>query len=92
MTEGGTGQLPEGWALSEGKLARTWECKGFNGAQQLAGVVAYVANQLGHHPDITMHDYKYVTVTSVSHDAGAVTDRDRDLARRINTALDAAGG
>jgi 4a-hydroxytetrahydrobiopterin dehydratase len=86
------GQLPAGWDLSDGKLARTWECKGFNGAQQLAGVVAYVANQADHHPDITMHDYKYVTVTSVSHDAGEVTDRDRDLARRINNALGAAAG
>jgi 4a-hydroxytetrahydrobiopterin dehydratase len=86
------GQLPAGWELSGGKLARTWECKGFNGAQQLAGVVAYVANQTDHHPDITMHDYKYVTVTSVSHDAGEVTDRDRDLARRINNALGAATG
>ncbi len=88
----GAEKLPEGWSLTGGKLARTWECKGFSAAQQLAGVVGYVANQLGHHPDITMHDYKYVTVTSISHDAGAVTDNDHELARRINAALGAAAG
>jgi 4a-hydroxytetrahydrobiopterin dehydratase len=85
-------RLPEGWEhRSPQVISRTWEAKGFNGVAQLAGVVAYVANRANHHPDITMHDYNRLTVTSTTHDAGAVTDADLDLAGRINAVLAAAG-
>ena len=77
----------DGWEYRDGKLHRSWERKGFNGAIQLANVIAYVANEMNHHPDITVHDYNQVTITSVSHDAGGITNNDFELARRIEHAL-----
>jgi 4a-hydroxytetrahydrobiopterin dehydratase len=68
-------------------LRRSWELKGFNGAMQLANVVAYVANRLDHHPDITVHDYKRVTITTTTHSAGGITANDFALARAIESAL-----
>lgn len=76
----------DGWEYTDNRLRKTWERKGFNGATQLANVVAYVANEAGHHPDITIHDYNQVTVTVTTHSAGGVTENDFDLARRIDRA------
>ena len=36
----------DGWEFRDGKLHRSWERKGFNGAIQLANVIAYVANEM----------------------------------------------
>lgn len=77
-----------GWVREDSSIARTWERKGFNGAIQLANVVAYVANELNHHPDIRVHDYKKVTVTTRTHATGGVTEFDVALAKRINTVVD----
>ncbi|MDS1268800.1 4a-hydroxytetrahydrobiopterin dehydratase [Lipingzhangella sp. LS1_29] len=78
----------EGWQRSGDRLVRTWQVKGFNGAVQLANVVAYVANRRNHHPDITVHDYNQVTVSVTTHDAGGLTRHDVALARAINDTLE----
>lgn len=44
------------------------------------GAAAEAAN---HHPDVKL-TYTHVDVTLTSHDTGAVTDRDLDLARTIS--------
>lgn len=79
----------DNWMHSGNTIRKTWQRKGFNGAMQLANVVAYVANQAGHHPDIAIHDYNQVTVTVTTHDAGGVTHHDLELAQRIERAIDA---
>lgn len=73
-----------GWSRDGSTLSRTWERKGFNGAVQVANVVAFVANELNHHPDITVHGYNKVTVVTMTHDAGGITEGDVRLAQRIN--------
>jgi len=45
--------------------------------------VAEVAEQAGHHPDLTL-TYPFVDIRLVSHDVSSVTRRDLDLARRIS--------
>lgn len=45
------------------------------------GAAAEAAN---HHPDVKL-TYTHVDIELISHDAGAVTDRDLDLARTIST-------
>lgn len=77
----------DGWSHENNTLVRTWELKGFNGAVQVANVVAYLANQNKHHPDIAVHDYNQVTVKTTTHDAGGVTANDVELARQINTTV-----
>lgn len=82
--------LPE-WARDGDTLTRTWTRKGFNGAMQVANVVAYVANRIDHHPDITVHGYKNVTVTTTTHDSGGLTAKDIELARAVEATLGQAG-
>lgn len=78
----------QGWSRDGNAITRTWECKGFNGAVQLVNVIAFVVNKLNHHPDVRLHDYKYVTVTSTTHVAEGITGHDLELARRINRVVD----
>lgn len=78
-----------GWSRDGEAITRTWERKGFNGAVQLANVAAFLANELNHHPDIRLHDYKHVTITTTTHAAGGITDNDLTLARKLNEIVDA---
>jgi 4a-hydroxytetrahydrobiopterin dehydratase len=45
--------------------------------------VAAAAEAANHHPDMLIQ-YRQVTLTLTSHDAGGLTDRDFRLARRID--------
>lgn len=56
---------------------------GFRLGAELAARVAVVADELDHHPNIDLR-YPHVTVTTVSHDVGHLTERDRQLAIAIS--------
>lgn len=45
--------------------------------------IAAVAEEAGHHPDLLL-TYPQVGVHLISHDVGAVTDRDLQMARQIS--------
>ena len=75
-------ELPE-WALEEGKLVRFWTFPGFPEAVAFVNRVAQLAEQAGHHPDIDIR-YNRVKLALVSHDAGGITARDRQMARQIS--------
>lgn len=51
--------------------------------------VADVAEQVDHHPDVLIHDYKAVTITTTTHDQGnTITQKDRELAARIEQLME----
>ena len=45
--------------------------------------VAVLAETANHHPDVTL-TYPRVTIQLTTHDAGGITDRDFDLAAKID--------
>ena len=45
--------------------------------------VALVAESMGHHPE-WFNVYNRVTVDLTTHDAGGITNKDVELARRMN--------
>ena len=51
--------------------------------------VAEAAEDANHHPDILVHGQSKVRLTLASHDTGGLTERDHDLARRIDAVVDA---
>ena len=51
----------------------------------LVDAVGALADAADHHPDIELH-YGSVAIRLITHDAGWITTRDRDLARQISTA------
>jgi 4a-hydroxytetrahydrobiopterin dehydratase len=78
-------ELPE-WALEEGKLVRYWTFPGFVQAIDFINGVAQLAEREQHHPDIDIR-YNRVKLALVSHDAGGITQRDAQMARRLSEAV-----
>ena len=62
-------------------LERTLEFEGFRDAIGFVDRLADLAESENHHPDIAV-SYKRVTLRWVTHSAGGITDRDRELAAR----------
>jgi 4a-hydroxytetrahydrobiopterin dehydratase len=77
-------ELPE-WAIEEGKLVRFWTFANFVDAIAFVKQVARLAEEAGHHPDIDIR-YNRVKLALVSHDAGGITARDAQMARRLSAA------
>lgn len=73
-----------GWEYSDRALRKTYKRRGFHGAAVFACYIAEIADSLNHHPDLHIHGYNKVTVSSTTHDAGGVTANDVALARRID--------
>ena len=64
-------------------LARDWQFTDFVQAFGFVTQVALLAQAMDHHPDWSQ-SYNQVSMRLHSHDAGGVTQRDVELARRIN--------
>jgi 4a-hydroxytetrahydrobiopterin dehydratase len=71
--------VPDGWAEVEGALEREFTFDTFPVAIAFVNAVARLAERESHHPDIRIA-YRKVTLRWVTHSAGGITDRDRDLA------------
>jgi 4a-hydroxytetrahydrobiopterin dehydratase len=76
------------WAEVDGKLHRELEFGDFAEAWAFMERVAALAEEHVHHPDWS-NSWNRVVIDLVSHDVGAVTDRDRRLAAAIDALLDA---
>jgi len=74
------------WAEVDGKLHRDFEFADFSEAWAFMQRVAEVAEELDHHPDWS-NSWNKVTIDLFSHSAGAITDKYRELARRIDASL-----
>ncbi|GAB3290447.1 4a-hydroxytetrahydrobiopterin dehydratase [Parasphingorhabdus pacifica] len=77
-------ELP-GWQHSEGTVHKTWELKGFLSAMTFANAIAHLANEANHHPDLSVHGYKMLSVRITTHSEGGVTENDLVLAERIQS-------
>lgn len=75
------------WNQDERGLHRTVVFRDFDAAWAFMEQVAAAARDMDHHPDWS-NSWNSVSITLISHDEGAVTDRDRALARHIDSLLD----
>ena len=75
-------QLP-GWKQNGKALERIFQFDNFVKAMEFVNQIAEAAEAVNHHPDILIN-YSKVTLTLVSHDSGGVTQRDLEMAARIN--------
>jgi 4a-hydroxytetrahydrobiopterin dehydratase len=71
------------WQFTGKTLSCELSLKDFAEAMVLVNRVAEIAEEMNHHPDITIQ-YNRVGFQLWSHDAGGVTSRDLKLAQRIN--------
>jgi len=65
-------------------LQATFEFKNFQDALTFVNKIWNIAEISNHHPDIYLHDYKFVSVCSTTHDAwDIVTQKDTAIAKLI---------
>lgn len=75
-------ELP-GWSLDGGRIARSYRLGSHFAATALVVHIAQTQEELGHHSDLTL-GYNTVSLTISTHSAGgAVTEKDFELARRV---------
>ena len=74
---------PELWEERDDALVRVFDLPSFAEAIAFVNRLAELADAENHHPDIDIR-YRKVTVRWTTHDAGAITDRDRELAERTS--------
>ena len=70
------------WSRNEGKLQRRLRFADFAEAFAFLTRVALIAERLNHHPEWSQA-WNQVTIALITHDAGAITRLDDELARRI---------
>jgi 4a-hydroxytetrahydrobiopterin dehydratase len=74
-----------GWAGDAMAIRKTFTFPSFPAAIAFVNRAAELAEQAQHHPDIDIR-YNRVTMTLSTHDAGGVTEKDLDLARKLESA------
>ena len=77
----------EGWACAEIWIEKKYEFKNFLRAMSFVNAVAYVAESIGHHPDIII-SYNKVTLRNWTHAAGGLTEYDFALAEKIDAVIE----
>ena len=70
------------WCYEKGWIRRRYRTSGWKGTLMVINAVGHLAEAAWHHPDIAA-SYASVIVKLTNHDAGGVTDKDFELARRI---------
>ncbi len=84
MTESVPNDPVSAWIETDGSLRREFEFGDFSEAFGFMTRVALLAESANHHPEWS-NVWNRVSITLTSHDEGnTVTDRDRDLAERID--------
>ncbi|MEU4266427.1 4a-hydroxytetrahydrobiopterin dehydratase [Streptomyces sp. NPDC026092] len=76
-------ELP-GWSLNDDRITRTYRLGDHFAATAMVVHVAQIQQELDHHSDLTL-GYNTVAVSVNTHSAGpAVTDKDFELATRVD--------
>ena len=71
------------WRKNGASIARTFQFQDFPLAMTFVNQVARAAEQAQHHPDIDIR-WNKVTLTLSTHSEGGLTQKDFDLAKKID--------
>ncbi len=94
--EGGTPPLEEktvvelltqvqGWSADRNKqITKDFKFKNFVEALQFVNQVGKIAESEGHHPDISLHNWRYVKITLATHAIGGLSENDFILASKVD--------
>ena len=74
------------WRFEDGAIRRIYRTHGWKGSLMAVNAIGHLAEVAWHHPDISL-SWDKVEVALTTHDAGGVSDRDFELARKIEDVL-----
>jgi 4a-hydroxytetrahydrobiopterin dehydratase len=72
-----------GWERRGDAIARVFETADFVGSVDLLNRITPVAEEMNHHPDVSI-SWNRVTVSLSTHSQGGITANDFELAQRID--------
>jgi 4a-hydroxytetrahydrobiopterin dehydratase len=78
-------ELPH-WYYENGWIRRKYRTGGWKSTLMVINTVGHLAEAAFHHPDITA-SYSFVIVKLMNHAAKGVTDKDFELARKIEQVI-----
>ena len=74
------------WRLEDGWIRRTYKTSGWKGTLMVINTVGHLAEAAWHHPDITA-SYAWVEVRLKTHTAKGITQKDLELAKKIEDVI-----
>lgn len=78
-------ELPH-WVYEDGWIRRKYKTSGWKATMMVVNTVGHLAEAAWHHPDLAV-SYAFVIVKLVTHSAKGVTDKDFELARKIEEVI-----
>lgn len=78
-------ELPH-WYYEDGWIRRKFKTSGWKATLMVVNTVGHLAEAAWHHPDLTV-SYAFVIVKLVTHTAKGVTDKDFELAKKIEEVI-----
>ena len=76
--------MTRSWEDNNKEIGKEYEFRNFKEALDFVNVVGKLAEEANHHPDIRIYDYKKVKLTLTTHNEGKVTEKDWELAKKID--------
>jgi 4a-hydroxytetrahydrobiopterin dehydratase len=73
----------DGWEREGETIAKTFELADFVGSVRFVDKLVEPAEEMGHHPDLTV-SWNKVGVSITTHAAGGLTANDFELAKRLD--------
>lgn len=76
-----------GWSFSHNQIFKEYQLNNFKEVLAFVNRVGGEAEAMDHHPDILMHSWNKVKISISTHSEGGVTEKDYQLAKKIETFL-----
>jgi 4a-hydroxytetrahydrobiopterin dehydratase len=74
------------WVFEDGWIRRKYKTSGWKGTLMVVNTVGHLAEAAWHHPDLTV-SYAFVIVKLCTHSAKGITDKDFELAKKIEDVI-----
>lgn len=78
-------ELPA-WFLENGWIRRKYKTSGWKATLMVVNTIGHLAEAAWHHPDLAV-SYAFVIVKLCTHDAKGITDKDFELAAKIEAVI-----
>lgn len=74
------------WYLENGWIRRKYKTSSWKSTMMVVTTVGHLAEAAWHHPDLTV-SYAFVIVKLCTHEAKGITDKDFELAKKIESVI-----
>jgi len=78
------------WVVERSRIYRDFRLPDFKAAVRFINEVAELAEELGHHPNLHLHEWCFVQLELYSHAAGGLSRYDVDFALALDQRLESA--